>query len=252
MCLDSIRNQTYQNIEIIVVDNYSQDDTREIAKKYTKNTLLQNGGMGVQINRGAKECNGKYILFIDDDMYCSRNVINDCMNKIKEGYDALIIHEECLENSFWSKCRNIEKQIYIGDLDAEAARFYKTNVFLAVNGINERLKGMRDYDIHQKVHSAGYKIGRVSNSKIMHDVTSSFSEIMIKRFLRAQTLYEYKKSHSDHYKTIIFRIILIKSFIHIIYQNPLYGLGLFILKFFEYLFSGLGLVYYLLIRSGDG
>ena len=240
-CLESIKNQTYQNIEVIVVDNYSKNDTRKIASQYTDIILLQKGGMGKQINQGVYSSNGIYVLFIDDDMYLSKNVISHCI-KYMNNNDALIVHEECLENTFWSKCRNIEKQIYIGDLDIEASRFYKKNVFLSLNGIDEKLKGMRDYDIHQKVRAAGYKIGRVSNSKIMHNITDSFSQIMIKRFLRAQSIYEYSKKHPDHYKTIILRTKLFKSFFTIIFRNPLYGSGLYILKFFEYIFSGLGFI----------
>jgi glycosyltransferase involved in cell wall biosynthesis len=40
-CLESCKDQTYQNIEIIVVDNFSTDGTFEIAKKYTDNVFQQ-------------------------------------------------------------------------------------------------------------------------------------------------------------------------------------------------------------------
>ncbi|MFX0134304.1 MAG: glycosyltransferase family 2 protein [Candidatus Hodarchaeota archaeon] len=241
-CMESIKNQTYQNIELVVVDNYSIDNTRKIARKYTDKILLQKSGMGIQINLGVFSSNGIYVLYIDDDMYLTKNVINNCINHMNN-YDALIIPEECLENSFWSKCRNIEKKIYEGDLNIEAARFFKRSVFLSVGGINERLKGFRDFDVHQKIKSAGYKIGRISNSKIIHDVTPFLKEILIKRFLRAQTLCEYSKQHPKHYKSIIFRFTLIKALPKIISKKPLYGTGLYILKLLEYFFSGLGLIF---------
>jgi probable beta-1,3-galactosyltransferase len=38
-CLESIKNQTYKNIEIIVVDNNSTDNTKEIAKKFTQKVI---------------------------------------------------------------------------------------------------------------------------------------------------------------------------------------------------------------------
>ncbi len=99
-CLTAIRNQSYSEIEIIVVDNFSEDSTPEIAKKLADKFIVHGGGMGAQVNRGVKEADGRYIAFFDVDMYLTERVIEECVDKCKNGYDAVIIPEITLHNSF--------------------------------------------------------------------------------------------------------------------------------------------------------
>lgn len=68
--LDSVFNQTYKNIEVIVVDDGSVDNTREILEKYNskiKYIYQGNKGPSAARNRGIKEARGSYIAFLDSD-----------------------------------------------------------------------------------------------------------------------------------------------------------------------------------------
>ena len=84
VCLNSIKRQQYSNIEIIIVDNHSADQTREIAKGFGK---VYNKGpeRSTQRNFGAKNANGDYLFFVDSDMELSSNVIEECVKKVLEG-----------------------------------------------------------------------------------------------------------------------------------------------------------------------
>jgi glycosyltransferase involved in cell wall biosynthesis len=75
MCLYSLINQTYKNIEIIVVDNYSADTTKMIAMKYTKKIFTVGPECGVQINIGAKMASGKYSYKVDSDFVLDPDLI---------------------------------------------------------------------------------------------------------------------------------------------------------------------------------
>ena len=72
-CLESIAAQTYKNIEVIVIDDGSPDDSGAIcddfAKKDTRFHVIhqKNGGLSAARNRGLKEATGKYIAFVDSD-----------------------------------------------------------------------------------------------------------------------------------------------------------------------------------------
>ena len=80
-CLDSIINQTFKDIEIILVDDGSTDKSGDICDKYLKEDNrvkvfdILNSGQSVARNIGLKEAKGDYILFIDSDDYISDKAI---------------------------------------------------------------------------------------------------------------------------------------------------------------------------------
>ncbi|MFP7322309.1 glycosyltransferase family 2 protein [Bacillus spizizenii] len=82
-CLESLRNQTLNNIEIIIVNDGSADDSPEIAEEYAKNDHRfrvfhqENQGLGAVRNKGIDAARGEFIAFIDSDDwiepdYCER------------------------------------------------------------------------------------------------------------------------------------------------------------------------------------
>ena len=241
-CLKSIRNQTYKNIELIVVDNNSSDATKEVAKEYVTLLLLGGSGMGSQVNFAVEKSSGEYVSYFDDDMYLGGWVISSCVEKSLEGFDALVVPENTLHNSFWGRVRDEEKRFYEGDFDVEAARFFKREVFLDVGGFNEDLCGYRDFDLHQKVKGAGYSIGRISES-LDHDVDVSYWSIMRKRFNRASTLIDYSREHPGHLRNIVFRKSLLVGVVTLFFRKPIVALGIVFLKLGEYSASGFGLIY---------
>lgn len=73
-CLESIKNQTLKNIEIICIDDASTDKSRDIIETYCKNDIRfqliindKNCGAGISRNKGLKKAKGKYIICLDAD-----------------------------------------------------------------------------------------------------------------------------------------------------------------------------------------
>ena len=82
-CLASLKKQTYQPLEIIVVDDGSRDNTLQIAKKFKVKTLAQNHkGPGPARNLGATQANGEILVFVDADMTFDKNFIKDLTKPI--------------------------------------------------------------------------------------------------------------------------------------------------------------------------
>lgn len=87
-CLDSILNQTYNNIEIIAIDDGSTDDSYKILKKYQDNnsdkiTIIKqtNHGQAYARNIGLNNANGDYIAYVDADDYIDKAMIKSMMKK---------------------------------------------------------------------------------------------------------------------------------------------------------------------------
>lgn len=79
-CLNSILAQTYENLEIILVNDGSKDKSLELMEKYKNQDARiiiinkENGGVSSARNRGIEAATGKYIIFIDADDYIENNM----------------------------------------------------------------------------------------------------------------------------------------------------------------------------------
>ncbi|MCI7189013.1 MAG: glycosyltransferase family 2 protein [Fusobacterium mortiferum] len=93
-CLESIINQTYKNLEIIVVNDGTKDNSMKIVEEYLSDERIkiinkQNGGLSSARNRGIEEATGDYISFIDSDDWIDLNMYKElCSQLIDE--DILI------------------------------------------------------------------------------------------------------------------------------------------------------------------
>jgi len=105
-CLDSIINQNYTNLEIIVTDDNSTDNTENIVKeyikkhpfiRYVKNKKYPKGPNGNK-NNGLDNATGEVIGIFDDDDILAPNAINILMEKILDGYDMVLGNCEIILN----------------------------------------------------------------------------------------------------------------------------------------------------------
>lgn len=111
--INSIIHQTYQNIEVILVDDGSTDNSgmicNEFANKYNNILVIhqKNQGLGMARNAGINIASGDYIGFMDPDDYIDPNMVAHLINDIKTGdYDAsrcLFIHVDQDNNKYFQK-----------------------------------------------------------------------------------------------------------------------------------------------------
>jgi len=136
VCLDSIKNQTYTNIELVVIDNNSKDNTKQIASEYTTNVFNQGPERSFQRNYGVEQSKGEYVVIIDSDMKLSEKVITECINKFAndKNITGLVIPEESFGKGFWAQCKKLEKSFYVGISWMEAARAFKRETYISLGG----------------------------------------------------------------------------------------------------------------------
>lgn len=112
-CVDSVLKQTYNDYEIILVNDGSKDGSAQICEQYAKNykeinvVHKENGGLSSARNEGLKRAKGEYIVFIDSDDYIKeRNFLEHLKEKTNNSPDLILYKfEKYYENRrTFSKC----------------------------------------------------------------------------------------------------------------------------------------------------
>lgn len=94
-CIDSIIDQTYKNLEIILVDDGSTDKSGEICDLYAKKDNRvrvfhkRNGGLASARNKGLEVAGGKYIGFVDSDDYIASDMYESLHRYMREDVDVV-------------------------------------------------------------------------------------------------------------------------------------------------------------------
>ena len=189
-CLESIKSQSYKNVEIIIVDNYSNDRTRDIARKFDCKVLLKDLERSIQVNFGAKAAKGKYLYRIDSDFILDPQVIREAVESAeKHNYDAIIIHNTSDPTiSFWSRVRKAERDCYRGDDVIVVARFYRRNVFDTIGGYDESLLAGEDYDFSNRLLMGGYRVGRITPEEVHIGEPKTLADIVRKSYFYGKSI----------------------------------------------------------------
>jgi glycosyltransferase involved in cell wall biosynthesis len=246
-CLESIKAQTYKALEIIVVDNFSNDQTPAIARQHSDQFYQKGPERCTQRNYGASKAKGTYIAILDSDMYLDENVIKDCIDVIKKpGVAGVIIPERSIGDGFWARCKTLERSFYTGIDYMEAARFFKLASYRQLGGYDESMVSGEDWDFSQRIQQLG-KLERI-NSWISHDEQHiSLLKTIQKKYYYAGHFKTYanKSGHQANIKkqtSPITRYWLFLSQPRKLWQHPLLGSGMLFMKTCEFVFGALGML----------
>ncbi len=243
-CLESIKNQIYSPIQVLVVDNNSRDKTKEIAKKYTKFVYNKGPERSAQRNYGAQKAKGEFVFFIDCDMMLAPEVVAQCVQTIKNGFGGLVIPEESFGEGFWSQAKALERSFYLGNDTIEAARFFPKKVFEEVGGFDEGLTGPEDWDLSQRI-AKKYKMGRIQALILHNEGTLSLSRTIQKKYYYAKKFAPYikksaNKKNSKEQFSILGRYQVFFSQPKKLLKNPVLSCGMLFMKTSEFIAGGLG------------
>lgn len=94
-CLDSVLAQTYSHTEILLIDDGSTDDSKQIAMAYQDPRIQyfykENGGQASARNFGLDKMNGKYVIMVDSDDYLHPELITRCLEEVEQTEADLVI-----------------------------------------------------------------------------------------------------------------------------------------------------------------
>jgi len=189
-CLDSIFSINYpkEDIEVIVIDNGSTDQTREIAKSYGVR-VLRDDSMNVSglRNFGASQSKGDILAFVDADCIVSKEWLRnasryfDNMDVAVWGAPATLPKESTWVQQTWYLVRQKEKQVQKVDWLETMNLFVRKEQFMAIGGFIATLVTCEDVDFCYRLRKHG-KI--LSDGRI--DVTHLGEAKTVKEFIKKE------------------------------------------------------------------
>jgi len=191
-CLESVRCQTYKNIETIVCDNFSEDDTVDIARRYLPKVLFKGQERAAQKNFGAKHAGGDILYFIDSDFVLERDTIQRCVQSIGKA-DAVVTVNRSGGQGLWAKSIAYKRELLVDEESVIAARFIRRKIFFEVGGFDEELIVGEDIDLHRRLVEAGFHVKRVDAVEWHMGEPETFRELVLRNYYYGKALREYLK-----------------------------------------------------------
>lgn len=221
-CLDSLVNQTYKNIEIIVINDGTKDNSQDIIDEYKENYpdliksyIKENGGLASARNFGLKKSKGDYIVFVDSDDYVDITMIEKLCNEVKRtNSDIVVCGANSVMNNTISELSNFiqyslnNKKNYIincvgacwqiikRDLFIKNKLFFLENHFyedIAIIPVLAIFANKISY-IHDNLYyyltRSGSIMNQIKYSKSLEDIFDSM-ETLRKKFLEMNMYNEY-------------------------------------------------------------
>jgi len=227
-CINSICNQTYPKLEIILVDDGSTDASGDICDYFSKKDSRiqvihkENGGVVSARKAGIRKAKGEYLLSVDSDDWIESNMIEELLNEAIR-YDADIVTSGCFREEAGTCAKlvdGIPEGVYCEEQDAEF--FYKHLLF---NGSSEKV-GIMSVIWNKLIKTSLFcdVYQEVEDSIIMgEDIVAAYSCcIMAKKIVVTHNIfYHYcmrpksivHSTDSDYFKRINDLYIVFKSFV---------------------------------------
>lgn len=209
--VDSVLAQTYPKIEIIVVDDGSEDDSLEVLKGYNgKISVIEQRNQGVSRARncGVANSQGEYVAFLDADDLWLPEKLEKQMARLKADPEIGLVHcqmkfidtegqpcgknESGMEGWVAKEFLLFEQGVVVG---AGSTSLMPRKVFDEIGGFDHRQSTAADWDLGYRV-AAKYKIGYVPEELVLYRLHGSNMHGNIKA-MEHDMLLGYEKAFAD-------------------------------------------------------
>lgn len=168
--LQKVYEQSYKNIEVIVVDNASTDGSPQMVKKEFPGVILIELDKNIGIagwNKGFEIAKGEYVLVLDDDSYPEFNAISLCVSVFSDQRIGLVATE--VYNTAKDKIENEQQESgYVNNFIGCGAIIRK-GVVQEIGGFNELLfLYSHEVEFSMRLQNANYKIYFYREAKVIH------------------------------------------------------------------------------------
>lgn len=247
--LESVRKQTYPNIEIIVADGHSQDDTLKIAKKHGAKVYYAQE-LGRARFKAFSKSHGDYILFFDSDQIMDKDLVAKCVEECEKAKcDALTLSERSIikKGTLVEKLIAYDKYVIDSLKDDDAVfgtavpRFFTTEILKGIVWPKE-LSVFDHTGIFLEIMKKGAKVEYLVSPSLKHYEVDTWAKFF-KKFYRYG--FYYFEALKDYPGPVIAHSFPRRAyFTKAALTKPSYFLGLLFLYLIKGLAAFLGVIYY--------
>lgn len=190
------------DVEIIVVDNGSTDDTKAIAERLGVKVFDCGPERCAQRNFGWRAARSEWVIVLDADMIVPRETIVEILDIANvSSTDAPVaywIGETRTGGGFRVKARNFERSFYDGTC-IDALRLFRKSVLSAVGGYDEKLiAGGEDWELDIRILATGAKCALLKGHLIHNEKHLSFKRMLAKKAYYSRSIAAYRAKWPGH------------------------------------------------------
>lgn len=238
-CINSVKNQSYQNLEIILIDDCSTDSYTIGILKELKNDnqinifkLTENKGVSNVRNFGIKNSTGEYILIVDGDDKISDTYIEKAVKIIESDSEYKIVSCEVELFGYYHGKMPLAKpeiEYLIAQNALIISSLFRKSDFEKTSGFNENMKeGLEDWDFWLSILEKGGKVYRIPEVHFYYRISKKS-----RNNLDFEKLRRLRKQIYENHKELYSKYLLdpVNSFEYTLLKNSKeYRLGKFLLK----------------------
>jgi glycosyltransferase involved in cell wall biosynthesis len=197
-CLRSIREQTWPEVELVVVDNYSTDGTWEVAQEFAHRAIKGGPERSTRRNLGLDSSNGEWVLWIDSDMELPVTLIERAMEAARRASaDAVFIPEATAGDGYWTRCRSLERSCCSEASLVQSPRLVKRQYLMDSGGFLPSLTGTKHAELRTRILRDGLSMTRIHGLIIHDEGRLKLTGILRKRYYNGKGLGWHGRSHSS-------------------------------------------------------
>ncbi|MCB0959656.1 MAG: glycosyltransferase, partial [Acidimicrobiales bacterium] len=195
-CLRSIRAQTHEPLELIVIDNFSTDGTWEVAQQLAHHAEQAGPERSAQRNLGIARANGPWVLWIDADMELPPTIVERALHAaLDEGADGVFVPEVTVGDGYWTACRALERSCCVEEIWVQSPRLVRTDYLRSTGGFLESLSGTEDAELRTRMIADGCRLAWIPDEIVHDEGRMSLGFIWSKRYYYGRGLKRYRAEH---------------------------------------------------------
>jgi GT2 family glycosyltransferase len=198
LCLRALREQTYEPLEIVVVDDRSTDDSVEVARSAGVRVIERetNGGCAAARNTGTEHARGEFLFFVDSDVAPAPDAVANAVAVLQSEPDVGAVcgiedPEPLIRDSLLEEYRALQFHFWSASAEGEVSFLFpamcamRAEVFAEIGTFNTRLKQTEEVDYGSRL-TRRYPIRLTSAVRGRHDHDHDLRTLLRKLFHRGR------------------------------------------------------------------